>query len=180
MSNLKVFVSSTCYDFNILRSHLRNFITDFGYDPVMSDYSDVLYDHRLHTHSSCVQEVANCDVIILIIGARFGGKIIPRALNLVDLDKVKLLSQSNKLFDNPENFSITQLEVMKALERGIPIFTFVDSKVWHDHNVYEKNKDKPILRDITFPSIDKLDNAIYIFEFINFIRNLSVGTRAFL
>jgi hypothetical protein len=173
MANLKVFLSSTCYDFNILRSHIRNFISDFGYDPVMSDYSDVLYDHRLHTHSSCVQEVTNCDILILIIGSRFGGKVIPKALSLVDIEKVKLLSQSNKLFDNPENLSITQLEVMKALERGIPIFTFVDSKVWHDHNVYEKNKDKAILKEITFPSIDKLENAVYIFEFINFIRHLT-------
>jgi hypothetical protein len=173
MANLKVFISSTCYDLGLLRSHLRNLIQDFGYDPIMSDYSDVLYDPRIHTHSSCIQEVTNCDVLILMIGSRFGGKVVPKALDIVDMEKVKSLSSSKKIFDSTETLSITQLEVMKALECGIPIFTFVDSKVWHDHNVYEKNKDKSILAKITFPSIEKQDTATYIFEFINFIRYLT-------
>ncbi|WP_321827097.1 DUF4062 domain-containing protein [Maribacter dokdonensis] len=173
MASLKVFVSSTCYDLGMIRSHLRNFITSFGYDPIMSDYSDVLYDPRHHTHSSCVQEVSNCDILVLIIGKRFGGKAIPKALDEIDIEKARSLSSSQKIFDADGKLSITQLEVIKALELGIPIFTFVDSKVYHDHFVYEKNKEKDILNSITFPSIEKKDTAIYIFEFINFITHLT-------
>ena len=173
MASLKVFVSSTCYDLGMIRSHLRNFIAGFGYDPIMSDYSDVLYDPRHHTHSSCVQEVTNCDILILIVGKRFGGSAVPKALDEIDMEKVRSLSSSPKIFESDGKLSITQLEVIKALELGIPVFAFVDSKVYHDHFVYEKNKDKPILNDITFPSIEKKDTAIYIFEFINFITHLT-------
>lgn len=173
MASLKVFVSSTCYDLGMIRSHLRNFISGFGYDPIMSDYSDVLYDPRHHTHSSCVQEVSNCDILVLIVGKRFGGKAIPKALDEVDMEKVRSLSSSQKIFESDGKLSITQLEVIKALELGIPIFTFVDSKVYHDHFVYEKNKDKSILDSITFPSIEKKETAVYIFEFINSLTHLT-------
>jgi hypothetical protein len=74
MAELRVFVSSTCYDLSLLRSQLRTFIKSMGYEPIMSDYEDVLYDPRIHTHTSCIDEVKNCDVLILIIGSRFGGK----------------------------------------------------------------------------------------------------------
>ena len=37
----------------------------------MSDYNDVLFDPRSHTHESCIKEIANADVVILIIGSRF-------------------------------------------------------------------------------------------------------------
>lgn len=73
MANLKIFVSSTCYDLNIVRGQLRSFINTIGYEPVMSDYNDVLYDPRDHTHESCVKEIQSSDMVILIIGSRFGG-----------------------------------------------------------------------------------------------------------
>ena len=64
MAELRVFVSSTCYDLSLLRSQLRTFIKNMGYEPIMSDYEDVLYDPRIHTHKSCVDEVKNCDILI--------------------------------------------------------------------------------------------------------------------
>jgi len=173
MANLKIFVSSTSYDLGLLRSHLRSFISNFGYEPIMSEYSDVLYNPTLHTHTSCVHEVSNCDCLIVIIGPRFGGTIIPKALTTIDIAKAKASSLSTKLLESPEKLSITQLEVIKAIEDRIPIFTFVDTKVLHDHNVYEKNKLKPILDQIDFPSIEKKETAVYIFEFINFLRHLT-------
>lgn len=142
-----------------------------GYEPVMSDYSDVLYDPRVHTHRSCIQEVENCDMLILLIGSRFGGKSIPSALEEIDFDRLKNTSLSSFVFEDKEKLSITQLEVCKAIELSTPIFTFINEKVLHDHNVYEKNKDKPIISEISFPSIEKPESAKYIFEFINFLRH---------
>lgn len=174
MANLKIFVSSTCYDLGILRSNLRNFCTGLGYEPVMSDYSDVLYDPRAHTHSSCIQEVNNVDVLILVVGSRFGGTVIPKALGLVDIENARQLSKSNQIFEKPDNLSITQLEVIKAIQLKTPIFAFVDNRVLHDHAVYERNKgNKAVIDAITFPSIEKPETAKYIFEFINFLRHLT-------
>jgi hypothetical protein len=170
MASLKVFVSSTCYDLNIVRSQLRAYIQNLGHEPVMSDYNDILFDPRNHTHESCVKEISNTDVVILIIGSRYGGVAIPKAVTSLDIDNLKSQSKGQKIFDNPDKISITQLEILKAIESDIPIFTFIDSRVMHDHLFYEKNKDKGILNTLEFPSIEKKDTAIYIFEFINFLR----------
>ncbi len=170
MARLRVFVSSTCYDLDVLRSELRPFISAMGYEPVMSDYSDVLFDPRSHTHDSCLKEVPGCDVVVLIIGSRFGGTAVPSAFASIDFSQLELASTNSRILDTKEKLSITQLEVLKAIEQSIPVYTFVDEKVLHDHHVYEKNKDKKdVIEHIDFPSIQKRETAKYIFEFINFI-----------
>ncbi|WP_369857855.1 DUF4062 domain-containing protein [Candidatus Thalassolituus haligoni] len=179
MAGLRVFVSSTCYDLSVIRSQLRIFIQNLGHEPLMSDYSDLLYDPRLHTHTSCVDEVANADVVVLIVGSRFGGKTVPEALAKLDFDVLNNESKSTKSLIKKDNLSVTQLEILKAVESGIPVFTFVDSAVWHDHSLYEKNKDKSIINEISFPSIEKPETASFIFEFINFLRHRARGNSVF-
>ena len=179
MAGLRVFVSSTCYDLSMIRTQLRGFIQSLGYEPIMSDYDEVLYDPRIHTHTSCVDEVGNCDILVLIIGARFGGKASLEALGKIDFEKLR---KENKNVDNLKkeaNLSVTQLEVLKAIENEIPVYTFIDKKVWHDHELYEKNKNNNIVEQIFFPSIEKQETARYIFEFINFVRTRTRGNNIF-
>lgn len=170
MAKLRIFISSTCYDLEVIRSELRPFITEMGYEPVMSDYSDILYDPRSHTHDSCIKEVPNCDMVLLVIGQRFGGTAVPSVIEGLNLDLLKLSTTKTDILDFKEKLSITQLEVLKAVEQSIPVYAFVDEKVLHDHHVYEKNKDKKgVIDEIDFPSIQKRETAKYIFEFINFL-----------
>ena len=75
MANLRVFISSTAYDLGVLRSSLRAFVEGLGYDAVLSEYSDVLYDPREHAHASCLAEVRTCDMVVLVIGSRFGSPL---------------------------------------------------------------------------------------------------------
>ncbi len=175
MASLRVFVSSTCFDLGPIRGQLRNFLNSMGYEPIMSDYNDVLYDPRIHTHTSCIEEIATCDIIVLLVGSRFGGKAIPEAISKVDFDAIIEKSKSVEHLKKKENISVTQLEVLKAVEIEIPIFTFIDSRLWNDHELYEKNKSKPILKDIEFPSIEKPETAEFIFEFVNFLRHRTKG-----
>lgn len=44
MAALRVFVSSTCVDLGAHREQIRTLLTNMGYEPIMSDFSDVLYD----------------------------------------------------------------------------------------------------------------------------------------
>lgn len=173
MAALRVFVSSTCYDLSVIRSQLRQFIERLGHEAVMSDYNDVVYDPASHTHTSCIDEVAGVDAVVVIIGSRFGGTVVPQALQSVDVDALKAVSKSHEILKTKEKLSITQLEVLKAIERSVPVFAFVDQRVWHDHATYEKNKGKPIADQIEYDSIDKADTAKYVFEFINFLRHRS-------
>jgi len=141
-----------------------------GYEPVMSEYSDILYDPRAHTHDRCLKEIPACDMVVLIIGARFGGTAVPSTLGNLDIDLLCRLSEKSAILDTKEKLSVTQLEVLKAIEQSIPVYAFVDEKVLHDHHVYEKNKDKEeVIDHIEFPSIQKRETAKYIFEFINFL-----------
>jgi hypothetical protein len=173
MAALRVFVSSTCYDLSVIRSQLRQFIERLGHEPVMSDYNDVVYDPASHTHTSCIDEVAGVDAVVVIIGTRFGGTVVPQALQTVDIESLKTVSKSHELLKTKECLSITQLEVLKAIERSVPVFAFVDQRVWHDHATYEKNKGKAIADQIEYDSIDKPATAKYVFEFINFLRHRS-------
>lgn len=175
MARLKVFVSSTCYDLSIVRSQVRSYIKQLGHDPVMSDYMEVLYDPREHTHKSCLQEISGCDVAVLIIGSRFGGKGVPAAFDSIDFESLNEKSASSAVLESKEKLSITQLEICKAIEDSIPVFTFVDDRVMHDHLVYEANKGGDSIDKIKFPSIEKPDTAKYIFEFINFLRHRTEG-----
>lgn len=175
MGSLKVFVSSTCYDLGDVRAQLRDFIASLGHEPVMSEYNDVLYDPRTHTHTSCVNAIINADLLVHIIGGRFGGRAVPQSLSAVDGDALeKLIRDVDSLVK--DRFSIAQLEVIKAMQLDIPIYTFISNDVWHDHAVYEKNKKtKAIKKGFQYPSLEKSATAPYIFEFINLIRRHDRG-----
>lgn len=173
MPSPKVFVSSTCYDLGMAREQLRAFLLRLGYDPILSEYSDVLYDPRTHTHTSCIQDVPNADMVVLLIGSRFGGRAVPEALTLVDLENLVNSSFDVTVLKDPEKLSITQLEVLKAIDASVPVFAFVEEKVMHDQLVYQKNKD--LSEKIKFPSIDKPETARYIFEFISFLQHRNKG-----
>lgn len=186
MASLRVFVSSTCYDLSIIRSQIRSFIFSMGYEPIMSDYNDILYDPRIHTHTSCIEEVNTCDLIILVVGSRFGGKAIPEAISKIDFENISEKSKNIESLKKKENISVTQLEILKAVEIDIPIFTFIDNRLYNDHELYEKNKGKllkigkkeeiqDLINLIDFPSIDKPETAKFIFEFINFLRHRTKG-----
>ena len=178
MAQLRVFVSSTCYDLSLLRAQLRIFLKSLGYEPIMSDYADILYDPRIHTHTSCVDEVGNADMLILIIGSRFGGKAVAESLNRIDFESMKSESAA-ELLKAKDNISITQLEVLMAIEKSIPVYTFIDKRVFYDHALYEKNKASDIIEKIAFPSIEKQETAKYIFNFIDFIRLRTKGNNIF-
>lgn len=156
MAAPRVFISSTCFDFAEVRDSLISFCQGFGFDVVLSEKGDVFYHPDLHTHESCVNEISNCQLFILIIGGRFGGKY------RVDPQK-----------------SITNAEYISAKELGIPVFTFVKETVLADHHVFQKNKDKKFSKEIEYPSIENQNYAENIFEFIDAVRSSNVNNGFF-
>ena len=156
MASPRVFVSSTCYDLSEVRDSLVDFIRSFGFEPVLSDRGDVFYHPDIHTHNSCLNEIGNCQLLILIIGGRFGGKYIA-----------------------DENRSIVNAEYSAARDQKIPVFTFVKRNVYSDHFVYSKNRKNDQLGKIIFPSIEGNKNADRIFQFIDEVRSSDVNNGFF-
>lgn len=173
MPSPRVFVSSTCYDLAAVRERMRGFIKSVGFEPVLSEYSDVLYDPRTGTHESCIREVENVDMVVLIVGSRFGGTALPEALSAVDMEELQKSSFDVSVLSDPSRLSVTQIEVLKAVELSIPVFAFVDGGVLHDRQVYLKNKH--LSDQLNFPNIDKGETATFIFDFITFLNNRVTG-----
>lgn len=127
MATPRVFVSSTCYDLKYIRENLKFFIRTLGYEPILSEDGDVFYNPKLHTHDSCLSEIETCQLFVLIIGGRYGGKF-------KSTDK-----------------SITNQEYQAALLSKTPIFALVEHGVYSEHHVYQKNKAN---KTINYPSVD--------------------------
>lgn len=152
MAKPKVFISSTCYDLQQIRDSLCTFIKGFGFEPVLSENGDVFYHPDLHTHEACINEVSNCQIFLLIIGGRFGGKYV--------YDKSK---------------SITNAEYDAAVKANIPVFTYIKRNVLDNHHLYQENKDQAFITELSFPAIEQKKDALNIFGFINNVRKASVN-----
>ncbi|MEH7356711.1 DUF4062 domain-containing protein, partial [Neobacillus drentensis] len=108
MASPKVFISSTCYDLKYIRENIKYFVRTLGYEPILSEDGDVFYNPQSHTHDSCLDEIPNCQMFVLIIGGRYGGE-----------------------FKGTQH-SITNAEYKEAIKQKIPVFTLVEQGVYSD------------------------------------------------
>jgi len=124
MAAPRVFLSSTCYDLQEIRSQLKAFIESMGYEPVMSECGDIFYDLRKHVQDSCRDEVARCNMFVLVIGNSYGS----------------IYHQHVGTANIPD--SVTLQEFRKALDIGIPKYIFVNRLVQHDYDNYRRALEK--------------------------------------
>ena len=107
-----IFISSTIADLKYLRDGLRDAVADLAYNPVMSDHGEVGYLNPNTAAASCYRSVKQCQIVVLIVGKRYGG---------IDSDRT----------------SVTHKEFRAAKENEIPTITFVESQVLNYKEVYE-------------------------------------------
>ena len=100
-----VFVSSTFYNLKQIRADLKDFITEMGLVPVISEYDSFPIDPSVSAVENCLKVVDHsADIFVLIISGRYG--------TVTDQDK-----------------SVTNMEYLKARAKGIPIYVFIDKAV---------------------------------------------------
>lgn len=100
-----MFVSSTCYDLSQIRVDLRDFASSLGYEPVLSELDTFPVNPSVDTMSNCLTAVKDrADLFVLVVGGRYGS-----------------VSHSG--------LSITNLEYLEAVAKGIPIFVFVKHEI---------------------------------------------------
>lgn len=128
MATPRIFVSSTCYDLQEIRFQLRNFINDFGYDAVMSEFDDIFYGYDKHVQDSCLDEISKCQLFILVVGNNYGS----------------FYHQENQDTKTPD--SVTLREFRKALEVKIPKHVFINKYVDYDYKNYKRALDKATLK----------------------------------
>jgi Domain of unknown function (DUF4062) len=131
-----IFVSSTVEDLRYLRDGLRDAIDELAYNPVLSEYGGVGYLNPSTAADSCVATVQQCQMMVLIIGKRYGN-----------------LSNNG--------LSITHNEMLKAREMRIPIITFVDAEVLAYKKIYEANRHIPVKE---FPGMEDPPRTFQLIE----------------
>ena len=138
MGKTRIFVSSTCYDLSQIRKDLKESISALGHIPVMSENKDFPVNPLASTQDNCIEAVKNeADIFILVIGNRYGYKL-----------------ESGQ--------SITNLEFLTAVQKGIPIYTFTLKSIIHILPLWKKNP--------TSDFSEYVDD-IKVFEFIEDVRS---------
>lgn len=117
MAKPRVFISSTFYDLRQVRADLDFFIEQMGYEPVRNEEGDIPYGKDEALEEYCYKEIKNIDILVCIIGGRFGSES----------------KQNNKS-------SVTQMELKAALSEGKQVYSFVDANVLSEYETYLINK----------------------------------------
>ncbi len=106
-----IFISSTIYDFEDLRSALKYWLEEQGYEVLLSEANDFPVDRSKNSYQACLDAINRCDYFMLFIGSRVGG-----------------------LFDKDKQISIARAEYQRAYELAqqgkIRIISFVRKSVW--------------------------------------------------
>lgn len=142
MAKPRVFISSTFYDLRHVRADIERFIRELGYDPVLNEQGNIPYGKEDKLEDYCYKEIANTDILVSIIGGRFG-------------------SESSK---NDKN-SVSQLELKTAFDLNKQVYIFIEKSVYSEYHFYLKNKET---KDLKFTYADN----VKIHEFIEFVESL--------
>jgi uncharacterized protein DUF4062 len=106
-----VFVCSTIYDFRDLRSALKLWLEEYGYEVLLSEFNDFPQLPDQNSYTSCLQAIDQSDFFILFIGSRVGG-----------------------WYDQANRVSITRMEYRYAYERfkqgKLRLIVLVRKEVW--------------------------------------------------
>lgn len=133
MARPRVFISSTYYDLKHIRASLETFIESLGFDPVLSEKGKIAYDPTRSLDKSCYDEVKNSNILVLVIGGRYGS------------EKSETKTDSSKgFFDRYE--SITKTEFKNAVDNGIPVYVLIERAVYVEYETYLCNKDNTSIK----------------------------------
>jgi len=142
MSVPRVFISSTFFDLKHIREDMDRFIRDLGYESIRHEKGNIAYGKEKPLEEYAYRELDLCDMVVTIVGGRFG------SLSSIDTE-----------------YSITQKEIIRAIEKSIPLFIFVDKSVYTEYSTYLINKENPTVKY-------KFVDNVKIFEFIDFLYSL--------
>ncbi|RXK58373.1 DUF4062 domain-containing protein [Lacibacter luteus] len=122
MAKPRIFISSTFFDLRQIRADLDRFIKEMGYESVRHETGNIPYGKDEGLEEYCYREVSVIDMLVAIIGGRFGSN-----------------SQHG-------DYSVTQMEIKTALENGKQVYVFVDKNVYSEHQTYLLNKENETIR----------------------------------
>ena len=143
MAKPRVFISSTFYDLKQIRAELDKFIRILGYESVRSEHGDIPYGKDKKPADYCMKEIENVDILISIIGGRFGSTM-----------------------QDDKEYSVTQKELKTAIDCDKQVYIFIEKNVYVEYETYKINKNN---QDINYHYVDD----VRIYKFLDQIYTLS-------
>jgi hypothetical protein len=151
MAKPRIFISSTYYDLRNIRSDLERYIKERNYDPILNEKGHIPYSNLSRLEDYCYKEIDNCDILISIIGGRFGSAA-----------------------HESGGYSISQKELKVALEKGKQVYIFIEKAVFHEYKTYEHNKDnEEVIKLMKFSAV----NDIGIYKFLDEVFALPINNQ---
>ncbi|QDV26914.1 DUF4062 domain-containing protein [Aureliella helgolandensis] len=145
MAKPRVFVSSTFYDLRYVRSDIERAIRDLGYESVLNERGQIAYGRGESLEQYCYREISTCDILVNIVGGRFG-------------------SESS----SDAKYSISQLELKTAHELNKQIYVFVERPVHVEYRTWIANKDH-------FEFTPQYVDDVRVYRFIEEVYGLSTN-----
>ena len=147
MAKPRIFISSTFYDLRQIRSDIDLFIETLGYEAIRNEEGDIPYGKEEALEEYCYNEIKSIDILIFIIGGRFGTEAKQNA------------------------YSISQTELRKALKEKKQVYIFIDKNVLLEYETYQLNKDK---EDVKYKFVDNIKIYQFIEEVKNLNSNNNI------
>lgn len=119
-NGIKIFVSSTVYDFETQLTDVFALLDSMGYEVYMSKKGTIPLDSTLNAFVNCVESVETCDVFLCFIRPLLGSGIY-----------------------KGEEKSVTEQEIDAAIACGIPRFVMADYRVEYAHKFLSMMNIKP-------------------------------------
>jgi hypothetical protein len=160
MARPRIFVSSTYYDLKHIRASLDLFVDSLGFEPVLSEKGDIAYTPDRPLDESCYREVENSDVLVLLIGGRYGSEASSGSKK-----------PKPSFFDRYE--SITKKEYEAATNKDIPIYILIEKGVYSEYQTFLRNKEKI---DINYAHVESVNVFVLIEDILSRPRNNPVQT----
>ena len=152
MAKPRVFISSTFYDLRQIRADIDQFLKSLGYEVIRNEEGSIPYGKEERLEEYCIQEVHHSDILVSIIGGRFGSES-------------KEESAIEKYF---QKSSISQRELRAAIDNQKQVYIFIDKNVSAEYQTYLLNKEND---KVNYKFVD--DQRIY--SFIEEIKNLGIN-----
>ena len=114
----RVFVSSTIADFRDLRTAVKFYLEELGYEVLLSELNDFVKPLDVPAIEACLEAIERCDYYILLVGEEVGS-----------------------LWDEEGGISITRAEYRKAKSltetSGLQMLLFARQSVWDAHRSWK-------------------------------------------
>src|SRR3712207_5921422 len=129
------------------RSDIDLFIESLGYEAVRNEEGDIPYGKEDALEEYCYNEIKSIDILISIIGGRYGTEA------------------------KQNNYSISQTELKKALNEKKQVYIFIDKNVLSEYETYLLNKDNDV---INYKFVDNIQIYRFIEEIKNLHTNNNI------